>query len=222
MRAMVLAAGRGERLRPATDNCPKPLLEIGGQSLIGARIRRLAAAGVREIVVNLAYFGEKIRDALGDGTAFGVDIVYSEEGSSALDTGGGVRAALPLLGDDPFLVIAADVWTDFDFRLLTHDGGRDPRLVFVPNPPHRPGGDYSVAAGRIGGGGSRLTYAGLGRFDAAMFAGFDEARFGLSQVIDRALGQRVLQAQVHPGEWRDLGRPEDLAGARQLWGDRYA
>lgn len=217
MRAMILAAGRGARLRPMTDDTPKPLLEIGDQSLIGARIRALAQAGIRDIVINLAYRGDQIRAALGDGAQYGVTIVYSEEYPDALDTGGGVRAALPLLGGASFIVVAADIWTDFDFSLLTLPA-KKPELVFVPNPPHRPGGDYGVARGYVSQqASSRLTYAGIGRFTPGMFHGFEERTFGLAEVIDRSLATSELRARVHRGAWRDLGRPDDLAQARKLW-----
>lgn len=214
---MILAAGRGARLRPLTDTVPKPLLDIGGRSLIDFCLRQLARAGIREIVINLAYRGSQIRDTLGDGAAYGVDIVYSEEYPEALDTGGGVRAALPLLGDAPFLVVAADIWTDFDFRALIADAYSGPELVFVPNPPHRPNGDYPVADGCVGRGRSRMTYAGIGRFEPAMFADFNVDSSGLSRVIDHSLARRTISARVYRGLWRDLGRPADLERARALW-----
>ncbi|WP_318269725.1 nucleotidyltransferase family protein [Salinisphaera orenii] len=219
---MILAAGRGERLRPETDTVPKPLLTIGGQSLIETQIRALVAAGVRQLVINVAYRGSQIRAALGDGSAYGADIVYSEETPTALDTGGGVCAALPLLGKAPFLVVAADIWTDFDLRALAVDHSGSPELVFVPNPDHRPAGDYGVAHGRVDPAGPRMTYAGIGRFDPAMFEGFTERRFGLSQVIDNTLAHRTVYARIHRGAWQDLGRPHDLERARRLWGDRDA
>lgn len=219
---MILAAGRGARLRPLTDDIPKPLLEIGNQSLIGAQIHALAHAGIREIVINLSYRGEQIRTALGDGSQYGVSIVYSEEYPDALDTGGGVRAALPVLGETAFIVVAADIWTDFDFSALTRSADK-PELVFVPNPPHRPNGDYGVDSGYVSQqASSRLTYAGIGRFTPAMFHGFDERTFGLAKVIDRSLVTADLRARVHRGEWRDLGRPDDLARARELWAGRNA
>ena len=151
MRAMILAAGRGERMRPLTDETPKPLLKVGGKSLIQHHLEALAAAGVREVVINLAWKGEIIREALGEGAAFGVRIEYSDEGDAALETGGGVFKALPLLGAEPFLVVSGDIWTDFNFatcveRLAANDVAH---LVLAPNPSFHEKGDFCLDGGRL-------------------------------------------------------------------------
>jgi len=180
MKAMILAAGRGERLRPLTDHCPKPLLMAGGETLIGWHLRRLAAAGVTELVINHAWLGTRLEQALGDGAAYGVHIDWSREGS-ALETAGGIAHALPLLGPAPFLVVNGDVLTDLDFSSLagaaaTLDGvSRVAHLILVDNPPHRPNGDFTLCAdGRVSADahepGQRLTFAGIAAYPPAFFA----------------------------------------------------
>src|SRR5580704_3223808 len=141
---MLLAAGRGERMRPLTDALPKPLLSVGGRPLIGWHLQALARAGIRDVVVNLSWLGEKLRAALGDGAAFGVSIRYSEEGPVALETGGGIFRALPLLGPDPFLVVSGDIWTDIDFGGVRLEPGALAHLVLVENPPHHLRGDFAL------------------------------------------------------------------------------
>ena len=158
---MILAAGRGERMRPLTDKLPKPMLEVGGHRLIEYHLAALAALGVRDVVINLSWHGERIRDALGDGATHGVAIRYSEEGPEPLGTAGGIVAALPLLGPGPFIVLNGDVWTDFDLRILRAPAGSLAHLVLVDNPEHHPGGDYGLGAGgRAAAGSDRLTFSG--------------------------------------------------------------
>ena len=178
MKAMILAAGRGERLRPLTDTTPKPLLRVGGKPLIVWHLERLAAAGWREVVINHAHLGEQIEAALGDGSAFGLRIAYSPEPAGAWETAGGIAAALPLLGERPFLVVNGDVWCDWDFtralRLVQPGDRRLGHLVLVDNPPHHPAGDFCLAGETVqpagGGTDDTLTYAGIAVFWPAFLA----------------------------------------------------
>ncbi|MEJ0100896.1 MAG: nucleotidyltransferase family protein [Pseudomonadota bacterium] len=208
---MLLAAGRGERMRPLTDSCPKPLLPIAGKPLIAWHLQRLAAAGFHEIVINLSWLGEQIATALGDGSAHGVHIVYSREPWPALETGGGIFNALPLLGPDPFLLVNGDVFTDIDFgalRLTPNDLGQ---LVLVPNPPHNLKGDFWLHDGRVvEEGGERLTYSGIAVLRPELLAGAQGERFPLLPWLVRAREAGFLGAQKHAGRWVDIGTPERL------------
>jgi N-acetyl-alpha-D-muramate 1-phosphate uridylyltransferase len=216
MKAMLLAAGRGERMRPLTDHTPKPLLLVGGEPLIVWHLRALARAGVREVIVNLSWLGEQIRAALGDGGEFGVRIRYSEEGSPPLETGGGIFQALPLLGPAPFLVINGDTFTDIDVGALRLTAAADARLVMVPNPPQHPGGDFVLDGVRLAQtGGPTLTYSGVGIYSPALFAGCAAGRFPLLPLLVRAMAAGRLQGQLHTGRWLDIGTPERLAALNQ-------
>ena len=210
---MLLAAGRGERMRPLTDTTPKPLLPVGGRPLIAWHLAALARAGVREVVINTAWLGGQIQQALGAGAAFGVHIRYSPEPWPALETGGGIFQALPLLGDGPFLVVNGDTWTDFDLGSLRDlDAGSDARLVLVPNPPQHPRGDFVLQAGRIvAEEGPRLTYSGIGLYRPALFAGCQPGCFPLLPLLQRAIAAGRLGGQLHAGQWHDIGTPERLA-----------
>ncbi|MGH8445206.1 MAG: N-acetylmuramate alpha-1-phosphate uridylyltransferase MurU, partial [Solimonas sp.] len=177
-KAFILAAGRGDRMRPLTDHTPKPLLEAGGHALIEHHLLKLAAAGVREAVVNLGWLGERIRERLGDGTRYGLSIAWSEEGWPALETGGALRHAQPLLGTAPFLLINGDVYTDFDFAALlararTWPQAQRAHLVLVPNPEHHPDGDFTLADGRMvePAGETRLTFSGISVIDPRLLDG---------------------------------------------------
>lgn len=220
MKAMILAAGRGERLRPLTDDTPKPLLEVGGCALIEHHLHALACAGIHEVVINAAWRAGQIQAALGDGRNFGMRIRYSLEVPGALDTGGGVRAALPLLGREPFVLLSADVFTDFDYAALCR--ARVPRhglhLVLVDNPQHHPEGDFALDHGRLTQTGPRYTYAGIGVYAPALFADMVDTRFALSRVIRRALDADRASGMHHDGLWLDVGRPATLARARALAG----
>ncbi|HUK00818.1 MAG TPA: nucleotidyltransferase family protein [Steroidobacteraceae bacterium] len=212
MKAIVLAAGRGERMRPLTDSTPKPLLAVKGEPLIGHHLRALARAGVREVVINLSWLGGQIRSALGTGAAFGVRIRYSEEGAVALETGGGIFHALPLLAPGPFLVVNGDVWSDFDLASLTLESDAHARLVLVPNPPQHARGDFALHGDRITAGpGERFTYSGIGIFRPELFTGCIDGRFPLLPLLERALRAGKLRGQIHRGEWSDIGTPERLA-----------
>jgi len=210
---MLLAAGRGERLRPITDTVPKPLVEVAGKPLIVRHLEALARAGIRDVVVNLSWLGEKIRATLGDGSRYGVRISYSEEGPVPLETGGGIHRALPLLGPDPFLVVNADVWTDMDFsRVLTLEEGVDARLLLAPNPPHHPRGDFGLEGDFVvEREADRFTYTGMGVYRPALFAGCAPGRFPLLPLLRRAIAARRLRGEVYRGEWLDIGSPERLA-----------
>jgi N-acetyl-alpha-D-muramate 1-phosphate uridylyltransferase len=210
---MLLAAGRGERLRPITDTVPKPLVAIAGKPLIVYHLEALAAAGIRDVVINLSWLGEKIRSALGDGSRFGVRISYSEEGPVPLETGGGIHRALSFLGPDPFLVVNADVWTDMDFsRVPTLEEGADARLLLAPNPPHHPRGDFGLEGDFVvEREADRFTYTGIGVYRPAFFTGCAPGKFPLLPLLERAIAARRLRGEVYRGEWLDIGSPERLA-----------
>jgi MurNAc alpha-1-phosphate uridylyltransferase len=212
MKAMVLAAGRGERMRPLTDTVPKPLLRVGGRPLIGRHLAALARAGIREVVINLSWLGEKVRAALGDGAAYGVSIAYSEEGPVALETGGGIVRALPLLGPEPFLVVSGDIWTDIDFARVQLAPDAQAHLVLVPNPPHHPRGDFGLEHGWVVSRDSdRLTYGNIGIYRPEFFAGYPDGRFPLIQPLNRGISARAVRGELYPGEWLDVGTPARLA-----------
>jgi len=214
MRAMILAAGRGERMGALTADRPKPLLDVGGSTLIERHLIALAAAGVREIVINLSYRGEQIRAALGDGARFGVRISYSDEGEPPLETAGGIVRALPLLGAEPFLLVNADVVTDLDFAAWLETRPTN-ALVLVPNPPHHPRGDFGLdPEGRVTHEPPLLTYAGVAVLDPALFAGLAPGRRALKPVLDAAIARRALAGVRHGGLWIDGGTPERLEQAR--------
>jgi MurNAc alpha-1-phosphate uridylyltransferase len=217
MRAMILAAGRGERLKPLTDTTPKPLIEVGGKPLIVRHLERLAAAGFQEIVINLAWLGERIAEHLGRGEAFGLDIRYSQEPPGALETAGGIVQALSMLGDAPFLAVSADVLTDYPFeRALEFDTSDPAHLVLVDNPPHHPSGDFSLESGRVrAGGAERLTYSGIAVFDPVLFAGLSPGRRALRPVLEQAIAEGQVGGERYSGYWADIGTPARLAEAQQ-------
>ena len=217
MKAMVLAAGRGERMRPLTLERPKPLLEAGGVPLIVHHLRALRDAGYPDVVVNLSWLGEQIRAALGDGAAHGVRIAWSEEGPEPLETGGGIFRALPLLGPGPFLVVNGDVWTDVDYRTLGDAlaPGDLAHLVLVANPDHNPNGDFALDRGRVvedaGPGIPRYTYSGVGVYRPELFDGCRDGIFKLAPLLRAAARAGRVGARVHLGAWMDIGTPERLA-----------
>jgi MurNAc alpha-1-phosphate uridylyltransferase len=199
-------------MRPLTDTTPKPLLPVAGKPLIGYHLEALAKAGIRDVVINLSWLGEKIRAALGDGSAYGVRISYTEEGPVALETGGGIFNALPLLGPGPFLVVNGDTWTDIDFRALDLDSAALARLILVPNPPQHPRGDFGVEGSNVVERDTdRYTYSGVGLYRAEFFEGSTPGRFPLLPLLKRAIAAEKLRGQVHHGVWLDIGTPERLA-----------
>ena len=212
MKAMLLAAGRGERMRPFTDTLPKPLMEVGGRALIVWHLAALARAGVHEVVINLSWLGAKLRAALGDGRDFGVRINWSEEGVVPLETGGGIFHALPLLGREPFLVVNADIWTDIDFGRLRLPREAHAHLVLVANPAHHPRGDFGLEGERVVNRDSeRFTYSGVGVYSPEFFAGCSAGRFPLLPLLNRAIAASRVSGEVHRGQWCDVGTAERLA-----------
>jgi N-acetyl-alpha-D-muramate 1-phosphate uridylyltransferase len=213
MRAMLLAAGRGERMRPLTDQCPKPLLLVAGKPLIAWHLERLAAAHITEVVINLSWLGEMIVDTLGNGAAFGLRIQYSREPWPALETGGGLLQALPLLGNEPFLLVNGDVFTDVDFSSLKIDSQDLAQLVLVPNPEHHPQGDFWLShSNRVELSGSeRLTYSGIAVLRPELFHGAVPGRFPLLPWLLQAREAGRLGGQKHLGQWLDIGTPARLA-----------
>lgn len=207
---MILAAGRGERMRPLTDHLPKPLLPVAGKPLIQWHVERLAAGGIRHIVINHAWRGPMIEEALGDGSTFGVLISYSAEGEGqALETGGGIFKALPLLGDAPFLVVNGDVWTDCDFSRLALPAGRLAHLLLVDNPPQHPNGDFHLHGDEVmNDGDPRLTFSGIGLYHPELFAGCQEGAFPLAPLLRQAMLQHRVSGEHLRGEWLDVGTPE--------------
>lgn len=209
MKAMILAAGRGERMRPLTDTMPKPLLRVGGRPLIEHLIRALARAHYRDLVINHSYLGAAIETALGDGAKYGVRIRYSPEPPRALETGGGIRQALPLLGD-AFLVVNGDVWTDYPFERLAQPLKGLAHLVLVDNPAHHPRGDFALTEDLVRDAEPRLTFAGIGVYRAALFAGAPAERFPLVSVLRRAIATGQASGEHYRGRWYDIGTPERL------------
>ncbi len=211
---MILAAGRGQRLAPLTDTLPKPLVEVGGTTLIERHVTRLCAAGLRDIVINVAHLGALIEARLGDGAAYGARIVYSRETEGALETGGGIARALPLLGDAPFVVVNADVWTDHDFDFGQRPAGAA-HLVLIPNPPHHPQGDFNLDGARVTRGAPHAcTYAGIGVFEPALFRDHAAQHFPLAPLLFELSAAGRLSGEIHPGRWFDIGTLERLAAAR--------
>ena len=223
MKTMILAAGRGERMRPLTDHTPKPLLPVAGKPLIVWHLERIARAGLREVVINHAHLGAQIEAALGDGARWGLSIRYSAEPEGALETAGGIANALPLLGnDEPFLVINGDIHCDWDparavTALLPGDLAH---LVLVPNPPHHARGDFSLTGREVGAGievetgrGAELhTFSGIGIYRPQIFAGIRRGQSAqLAPLLRAAMGTGKVSGELHGGRWVDVGTPQRLA-----------
>jgi MurNAc alpha-1-phosphate uridylyltransferase len=210
--AMVLAAGRGERMRPLTDSLPKPLLSVGGRPLIEWHLLALARAGVRHVVINLSWLGHLISAHLGRGERFGLNIEYSDEGPVALETAGGIIQALPRLGGGPFWVVNGDVWSDFNFADLPAPSDADASLVLVPNPPQHPRGDFAMQRGWVteSAASERLTFAGIAVYQPAFFAGCTPGRAPLLPLLRRAIAAQRLRGQRYDGLWFDIGTPRRL------------
>ena len=212
MKAMILAAGRGERMRPLTERLPKPLLEAGGYALIEYHLASVLKHGITDVVINLSWLGGKIREAIGDGRRHGLSVQYSEEGPEPLGTGGGIFAALPMLGADPFLVVNGDVWCDLAFESLSRPPGSLAHLVLVDNPEHHPEGDYGLDGGGRAQAQNRLTYSGISVLDPRLFDGCSPGIFPLKPLLDDAMRAGRLTGQRHAGCWTDVGTPARLAG----------
>ncbi len=220
---MILAAGRGERMRPLTDRIPKPLLQAGGRSLIECHIEALRDAGFRELVINHAWLGEQIEQHLGDGSRLDVKILYSPEPEGALETGGGIQHALPLLGDEAFLVVNADIWTDYPYAELKHSPRGLAHLVLVDNPPHHPQGDFSLENGVVtDDGDAALTFSGIGVYRPALFAGQPPGAFPLAPLLRDAMRERQVSGEHYAGGWTDVGTPQRLEALdRRLRGEMH-
>ncbi len=217
--ALILAAGRGERMRPLTDTVPKPLLAVGGRTLIDRQLERLAAAGVRRVAINHAHLGERLEAAVGDGSRWGLEVAWSREGT-ALETAGGIARALPLLGAAPFLVVSGDLYTDYDYGRLAgvaQDIARRPdsraaHFVLVDNPPYHPEGDMGLDGDRVRRAGPRLTYANIGVFHPALFADIEPgARLRLFPWAYRFVDEGRVTGERFSGTWENLGTPAQLA-----------
>jgi MurNAc alpha-1-phosphate uridylyltransferase len=219
MKAMILAAGRGERMRPLTDYTPKPLLKVAGKPLIVWHLERLAQAGFKEIVINHAHLGEQIEQALGDGSQWTLHIQYSPE-KTALETAGGIANALPLLGDKPFLVVNGDVFTDIDFAHLVHrpqagEGlgrGQLAHLVLINNPPQHPKGDFAIQEALLKNEGAQmLTFSGIGVYHPDLFSSIVRGESAkLAPLLRQAIAENQATAEHHQGIWHDIGTPERL------------
>ncbi|HEU4665711.1 MAG TPA: nucleotidyltransferase family protein [Dokdonella sp.] len=220
-RAMIFAAGRGERMRPLTDATPKPLLRVGGRMLIERHLEKLAAAGVREVVVNTSHLAEQFPAALGGGERWRLRIHYSYEGPTPLETGGGIRHALALLGEEPFIGISADIVSDYDYARLPPEPDGLAHLVMVPNPDFHPRGDFCLDRGRLNdaGIGERLTFGNIGVYRPALVAGETAARFKLLTMYQRAMREGRLAGERYDGYWRNIGTPAQL---RELGDDERA
>ncbi len=216
MKAMILAAGRGERMRPLTDHTPKPLLAVGGKPLIVWHLQRLAQAGFKEVVINHAHLGKQIEDALGTGSDWNLHIRYSPE-ATALETAGGIANALPLLGDEPFLVVNGDVFTDMDFSKIHLAAGKLAHLVLIDNPPQHSQGDFVFEDGKIKPEGfNRLTFSGIGVYHPDLFAGIARGEPAkLAPLIRQAIVENKASAEHFFGVWHDIGTPERLAALNQ-------
>ena len=216
MKAMLLAAGRGERMRPLTDTTPKPLLEVKGKALIVRLIEQLVAAGFEELVVNTAWLGPVLQQRLGDGSRFGTCIRFTEEPAGALGTAGGIRHALPLLGESPFLLVNGDVYTDFPFACLLNQPERHAHLVLVDNPEHHPRGDFSLDDGRVcNSGPGMLTYSGIAALSPVLFAGLEPGKSELGPLLRQAADAAQVSGERYSGYWADVGTPERLQQADQ-------
>jgi N-acetyl-alpha-D-muramate 1-phosphate uridylyltransferase len=210
-RAMILAAGRGDRMQPLTENTPKPMLKVGGKPLIQYQVEALARAGYTQLVINHAHLGEQIEAHLGDGANWGVEIVYSPEAGVPLETGGGIYKALPLFDDEPFLVVNADVWTDYDYSSIRIGEGMLAHLVLVENPPHNRNGDYALREGLVADDGDEcFTFSGIGVYHPRVFSGCQPGVFRLAPLLSSMMEQGVVSGELHDGLWVDVGTPRRL------------
>lgn len=217
--AMILAAGRGERMRPLTDTTPKPLLPVRGKPLIERHVERLAQAGIGRLVINLAWLGSLIREYLGDGSRYGVSIRYSEESPQALETAGGIFRALPMLEPGPFMVVNGDVLTDYPFERLSLDENHDANLVLVPNPPQHPRGDFGLERGlAVAAAARQYTFAGIAAYDSRFFAGCTDGTFPLKPLLVRAMAAGRCGGELYRGLWEDVGTPERLQALNDVAG----
>ncbi len=211
MKCMLLAAGRGERLRPITDNIPKPLVKVAGKPLIEYHLQNLKDAGFNEVVINLSYLGKKIENYLGDGEKYGLNIQYSNEGDEPLETAGGIIQALPLLGEKPFLVINADIWCDHSLSFASLSEDKLAHLVLVNNPKHNPEGDFVYEFGRVyNSGKNTFTFSGIGIYHPALFKDISNGKKALAPILRDAIVRQQVSAEYFSGNWFDSGTQERL------------
>jgi len=211
MRALILCAGRGEGLRPLTDTTPKPLIRVAGETLLARHLSRLAAAGFKQVVVNTAHLAEQISDYIGDGSRWGLTIRLSHEPAGALETGGGMRNALPLLGPGPFVAINGDIWTDLDFAHLPTSLAGQAHLILVDNPPHNPKGDFGLAGQQVINQPASHTFSGIGVYHPVLLAHHQPGRFSVVPLLRRAIDAGQVSGQVMTGRWFDIGSHQRLA-----------
>ena len=212
MIAMILAAGRGERLRPITESMPKALVEVRGKSLLEYHLLALKAAGVETVVINLGWFGNKIIEKVSSGAEYGLNVIYSPEGDDILETGGGIHRALPMLGPDPFLVVNADIYTDMPLPTEDLHPDNAGHLVLVPRPEHRPTGDFDLLDGRVRNGSNpELTFSGVAIYRPEFFADCTPGRFSIVPMLRAAADGGTLSGSVYSGMWQDVGTPDRLA-----------
>ena len=209
MKAMILAAGRGQRMMPLTQNMPKPMLKVAEKPLIEHHINNLKAAGITDIVINLAWQGDKIKDCFKDGSQFGVNILYSQEVEGGLETAGGIIEALPLLGDS-FIVINGDVYTDYDVSALMqlHLQPGEAHIVLIENPPHNPDGDFALS--HLSAESQKYTFSGIGRYQADFFKGLTQGIRPLGPILREKLNEHLVSTELYIGQWDDIGTPERL------------
>jgi MurNAc alpha-1-phosphate uridylyltransferase len=213
---MILAAGRGERLRPLTDEMPKPLVEIAGKPLIEHHLESLAKAGFREVVINQGHLGDMLSEVIGDGRRWGISVHWSDEQPEALETGGGIFKALPLLGGSPFLVVNGDIWTDYDFSRLRAVKCDWAHLVLVPNPPQRPGGDFALPGARVlNTGEPSFTFSGIAVYHPRLFTGCEPGKFSVVPLLRKAVDEQLVTGERHAGVWEDIGTLQRLEEVRK-------
>jgi len=211
MRAMILAAGRGERLRPLTDTIPKPLIEVAGKPLLEHHLQALSDAGFTEIVINQGHLGDMLPAVIGDGGRWGIRIHWSDEQPAALETGGGIHKALPLLGPSPFLVLNSDIWTDYPLKRLRAIKCDWAHLVMVPNPANKPDGDFSLVNGRIRDlDAGKHTFSGIAVYHPRLFQGCTQGKFSVVPLLRAAMEEHLVTGELYAGRWVDIGTPERL------------
>ena len=212
MKAMILAAGRGERLRPITDEIPKPLIEVGGRSLLERHLDCLGSAGIETVVINLGWLGDRIVERVGSGTRYGLEVLYSQEGDDILETGGGIHKALPLLGNEPFLVVNGDIYTDMPVPDVSLDDDHLGHLVMVPTPDYREHGDFDIDRGLIrNAADADYTFSGVAVYRPDFFDGCEAGRFSIAPMLREAADRGNLSGSLYTGHWADAGTPDRLA-----------
>lgn len=216
MKAMILAAGRGERLRPHTDITPKPLIQVGKNRLIEYHLFNLASAGITDIIINISWLADQIMETLGDGSNYQLNITYSNEGEEALETAGGIINALPYLGDEPFIVINGDIWCDYDLTgLINKKLEHEAHLVLVNNPEHNVEGDFALEGGLVKNTGEKkLTFSGIGIYSPALFADTKPGKKALAPILRKKSELNKVSGEIYNGQWVDIGTIERLAQLR--------